>query len=122
MTDQRRPARKPARQAPSQHHQSHPTWKSAGRECPWCGGRDTEHVMRSLASGQESRNQYLRCHDCGRTTYEIVALTGREVRLGRYQAGGEYRDPEQRTRYDIYRMLKIGFDEYLLYLRPVLPE
>lgn len=78
--------------------------------------------MRSLAGGQESRNQFLRCHDCGRTIYEIVALAGREVRLGRYQSGGEYRDPVQRGRYTIYRMLKIGFDEYLLYLRPVLPE
>lgn len=121
MNDQHRPARKITRQTPSQQ-QSHPTWQSTDRECPWCGSSDTDHTMRSLAGGQESRDQFLRCDDCNRTTYEIVALAGREVRLERYQSGGEYRDPVQRTKYTIYRMLKIGFDEYLLYLRPVLPE
>jgi hypothetical protein len=76
-------------------------------------------VQRGLASGQASPNQYIRCHDCGRVTYDIVAKNDREIRISSYRQGGIYRDAEHQTRYTIYRMLKVGFNEFLLYLRPI---
>lgn len=100
----------------------HPTWLPPGRECPWCGSKNTVFVQRGLAGGQESRDQYIRCHDCGRVTYDIVAKNDRDIRINSYRQGGVLRDPEFQTRYTIYRMLKVGFNEYLLYLRPILPD
>ena len=60
-----------------------------------------------------------RCKTCGRITYEIVSKSAREMRLGRYRAGGVFKDPVHRTRYSINRILKVGVNEYLLYLKPL---
>lgn len=79
-------------------------------------------MQRGLAGGQPSKDQYIRCHDCGKVTYDIVAKTDREIRINRYSSGGDYRDPTHQVRYTIYRMLKVGFDEFLLYLRPIFPD
>ncbi|MCO5219697.1 MAG: hypothetical protein M9953_04700 [Thermomicrobiales bacterium] len=103
-------------------NQSDSTWMPLGRECPWCGSRDTEFVKRGLAGGQASPDQYIRCHDCDRVTYDIVARSDRDIRINSYRQGGVFRDPEFQTRYTIYRMLKVGFNEFLLYLRPITPE
>lgn len=111
-----------ARRQPSAPDRSHPSWLPPGRECPWCGSRDTVFVQRGLADGQESKDQYIRCHDCEKVTYDTVSTTDRDIRISRYHAGGEYRDPEHQIRYTVYRMLKVGFDEFLLYLRPIIPE
>lgn len=106
---------------PSISDTNHPTWLPPGRECPWCGSKDTVFVQRGLTTTVPSPDQYIRCGDCGRVTYDIVARSDREIRLGRYQAGSEYRDANHQTRYRIYRVLKVGFNEYLLYLRPIIP-
>ncbi len=105
-----------------QSSDSHPTWLPPGRECPWCGSRDTVFVQRGLASGQASPSQYIRCHDCDRVTYDIEAKNDREIRIHGYRQGGTFRDAENQTRYTIYRMLKVGFNEFLLYLRPILDD
>lgn len=79
-------------------------------------------MQRGFADGQESKDQYVLCHDCGKVTYDIVATSDREIRINRFQTGGTYRDASHQIRYTIYRMLKVGFNEYLLYLRPIFPE
>ena len=43
------------------------------------------------------------CAACGKTTYELVAKTAREMRLGRYKPGDIYQDRVQNTRYTISR-------------------
>ena len=111
-----------SRAAESGPDPKHPTWVPPGRACPWCGSRDTELVPRGLAGGQESRDQYIRCHDCGRITYDIVARSDREMRIVGLRQGGVFRDAEYQTRYTIYRVLKAGFNEFLLYVRPILTE
>lgn len=79
-------------------------------------------MQRGFAGGHESKDQYIRCYDCERITYDIVSKSDREIRIGRYRTGGQYRDPEHLANYTIYRMLKVGFDEFLLYLRLNLPQ
>lgn len=79
-------------------------------------------MQRGLAGGGTSKDQYIRCADCGKVTYDIVSKNDRDIRIGSYRLNGVFRDPEHQTRYTIYRMLKVGFNEFLLYLRPILPE
>lgn len=122
MTHRARSEGRSTRRRPSAPDRSHPTWLPPGRECPWCGSRDTVFVKRGLAGGQESKDQYIRCSDCDKVTYDIVSRTDRDIRIDRLHAGGELRDPYHQTRYHIYRMLKVGFNEFLLYLRPILPD
>lgn len=122
MTHRNRPQGARAGRSASSSRSSNSTWLPPGRECPWCASRDTGFVQRGFAGGQSSKDQYILCNDCERATYDIVATTDRDVRINRYQNGGEFRDPKHRTKYKIYRMLKVGFNEYLLYVRPVLPE
>lgn len=93
----------------------------AGRRCPWCESTDVETVQRGFAGKTDGNDQYFRCHRCGKTTWEMVSKTAQEVRLGRYAAGKSF--TERGDRYLIRRVLKVGFNEYLLYLRPApLPE
>lgn len=122
MSDRARTRAKTRETTPVTPDPEHPTWLPPGRECPWCGSKDTVFVQRGLASGGTSKDQYIRCHDCNKVTYDIVARNDREVRIGSYRLNGVFRDPEHQTRYTIYRMLKVGFNEFLLYLRPILPE
>ena len=117
----RRPAKPPAGSR-STPNTARPALVPPGRECPWCGSKNTVFVQRGLTSAVVSPDQYLRCNDCARVTYEIVSRNDREIRLGRYQTGGDFRDATHQTRYRIYRMLKVGFNEYLLYLRPITPD
>lgn len=106
---------------PSKPESANSSWLPPGRPCPWCGSEDTVFVQRGLTSSSPSPDQYIRCSSCKKVTYDIVARGEREIRLGRYATGAEFRDAKHLTRYRIYRMLKVGFDEYLLYLRPKLP-
>lgn len=122
MTHRARSGGNNARRQPSTPDRSHPCWLPPDRECPWCGSRDTTFVQRGLAGGQESKHQYIRCHDCEKITYDIISCTDRDIRIHRYRTGGEYRDAVEQIRYTIYRMLKVGFNEFLLYLRPKLPD
>ena len=41
------------------------------------------------------------------------------MRLGRFHAGGVYKDMAHQTRYQVSRVLKVGINEYLLYLKPL---
>ena len=86
------------------------------RRCPWCDSTDVERVQRGFAGKTDGNDQYFRCRTCGKTTWEMVSKTAQEVRLGRYAAGKVFN--ERGDRYTIKRVLKVGFNEYLLYLSP----
>ncbi|MDP9371844.1 MAG: hypothetical protein M3Q65_05205 [Chloroflexota bacterium] len=86
------------------------------RECPWCGSAAMETVPRGYAGRTDENDQYSRCHGCGKITWEMVSKTAQELRLGRYEPGKSF--TERGDRYLIKRILKVGFNEYLLYLTP----
>ncbi len=86
------------------------------RHCPWCGSTEVDQVQRGFAGKTDGNDQYFHCRSCGKTTWEMVSKTAQEVRLGRYEAGKAFM--ERGDRYMIKRVLKVGFNEYLLYLRP----
>jgi hypothetical protein len=89
------------------------------RLCPWCGSPDIQLVQRGYTGPTDEVNQYFTCGSCGKVTYELVAKTAREMRLGRYHAGGIYRDNVHQTRYSVSRVLRVGLNEYLIYLKPL---
>ena len=91
---------------------------AADRVCPWCQSADVQLVARGYAGPTDERDQYLICHACHKTTYEIVAKSSREMRLGRYKTGDIYQDRAQNTRYTISRVLRSGTNEFLIYLKP----
>ena len=90
-----------------------------GRICPWCESADVRFVQRGYAGPTDEVDQYLVCSACQTTTYEIVAKTSREMRLGRYKAGDVYQDRAQKTSYSISRVLRSGRNEFLVYLKPL---
>jgi len=91
------------------------------KRCPWCESTDVEAVQRGFAGKTDGNDQYFRCRNCGKTTWEMVSKTAQEARIGRYQAGKSF--TERGDRYLIRRVLKVGFNEYLLYLKPApLPQ
>lgn len=108
-----RPASPPAADTPSAERP---------RQCPWCGSTDTRFFRRGLTGPTDERDQYFTCEACGRRTYEIVSRTNRDMRVGQFRTGGSFRDNARQTKYTITRVLKAGFNEVLLYLKPVLPE
>jgi len=87
------------------------------KRCPWCESTDVEAVQRGFAGKTDGNDQYFRCRTCGKTTWEMVSKTAQEARIGRYQVGKSF--TERGDRYLIRRVLKVGFNEYLLYLKPV---
>jgi len=89
------------------------------RDCPWCGSRKTKLVQRGYTGPTDEINQYYTCQGCGKVTYELVSKTAREMRLGRYLPGGIYKDTANQTRYQITRVLKVGINEFLIYLKPM---
>ena len=89
------------------------------RHCPWCGSADVRLVTRGYTGPTDETDQYFVCNTCQRVTYELVAKNAREMRLGRWRAGGVYREPHTQVRYHISRILKIGINESLIYLRPI---
>jgi hypothetical protein len=91
----------------------------ADRACPWCESSDVRRVQRGYAGLTDEVDQYLVCGACGKTTWEIVAKTAREMRLGRYKPGDIYQDRVQNTRYTINRVLRVGQNEFLIYLKPL---
>ncbi|MFM9105073.1 MAG: hypothetical protein ACKOWF_00025 [Chloroflexota bacterium] len=92
------------------------------RACPWCASRDVRLVSRGYAGLTDETDQYFVCEACGRKTYELIAKSAREMRLGRYRAGDVYMDRPSRTRYSISRVLRVGTNEFLVYLRPLPDE
>jgi hypothetical protein len=89
------------------------------RRCPWCNGSEIQLVQRGYTGPTDEVNQYYTCRNCGKVTYELIAKTAREMRLGRYHAGGIYKDSVHQTRYSVSRVLKVGLNEYLIYLKPL---
>ena len=92
------------------------------RHCPWCGSASIRLVTRGYTGPTDETDQYFVCNTCGRVTYELVAKNAREMKLGRWRAGGVYREPTTQIRYHISRVLKVGVNEFLLYLRPMAEE
>ena len=92
------------------------------RACPWCGSPATTFVSRGYTGPTDETDQYFTCQSCGRTTFELVAKSAREMRLGRYKPGDVYQDRANRTRYQISRVLRVGSNEYLIYLKPLSVE
>jgi hypothetical protein len=76
-------------------------------------------VQRGYTGPTDEVDQYVVCSACSKTTYEIVAKTAREMRLGRYKRGDIYRDRAQNTSYRISRVLRAGQNEFLIYLKPL---
>ena len=99
--------------------QTSPYLPHSDRRCPWCGSDETRLVHRGYTGPTDEVNQYFTCARCGKVTYELVAKTAREMRLGRYRAGGIYQDRANKTRYHVNRVLKVGINEYLIYLKPI---
>jgi hypothetical protein len=93
--------------------------RSRRRQCPWCHSRDIELVQRGFTGPTDERDQYITCNNCKRLTYEIISRNTRDMRMGQYQTGGTYRDTRRQTKYDITRVLKVGSNEFLLYVKPV---
>jgi hypothetical protein len=89
------------------------------RICPWCDSADVRFVQRGYAGPTDEVDQYLICDACNTRTYEIVAKTSREMRLGRYKPGGVYQDRPHKTTYSISRILRSGQNEFLIYLKPL---
>ena len=92
---------------------------SETRRCPWCDSYETSLVHRGYTGPTDEVNQYFTCSNCKKVTYELIAKSAREMRLGRFRAGGIYRDQNNQTRYLVSRVLKVGINEYLVYLRPL---
>lgn len=116
----RRPGIAPRQDATAREQRDEPTIENA-RQCPWCGSRNTVFFKRGLTGPTDERDQYITCNDCGRLTYEIVSRTSRDMRVGQFRAGGTFRDNARQTKYTINRVLKVGLNEFLLYLKPILP-
>ena len=89
------------------------------RQCPWCDSFDTVFHQRGYTGPTDEVNQYFTCMSCHRVTYELIAKSSREMRLGRFRAGGVFRDSANGTKYQVSRVLKVGLNEYLVYLKPL---
>lgn len=77
-------------------------------------------MQRGFTGPTDERDQYIVCRACQRLTYEIVSRSAREMRLGQYRSGGTYRDSLRQTKYDILRVLRVGTNEVLLYVKPII--
>ena len=89
------------------------------RQCPWCRSKDVRLTQRGFTGPTDERDQYFHCNNCKRLTYEIISRSTRDMRLGQYRTGGTYRDTVRQTKYDITRVLKVGSNEFLLYVKPI---
>lgn len=93
--------------------------RQRSRRCPWCRSRDVRLTQRGFTGPTDERDQYFLCNNCQRLTYEIISRSTRDMRLGQYRTGGTYRDTVRQTKYDITRVLKVGSNEFLLYVKPI---
>ena len=94
--------------------------QARSRQCPWCQSRDVRLVQRGFTGPTDENDQYITCNNCKRLTYEIISRSTRDMRLGQYRTGGTYRDTRRQTKYDITRVLKVGSNEFLLYVKPII--
>lgn len=96
-----------------------PQTSQQDRMCPWCGSSATSLVQRGYTGPTDEVDQYFSCGSCGKVTYEIISKTAREMRVGRFRTGDVYQDRTYRTRYHVSRVLKVGVNEFLVYLKPI---
>jgi len=96
-----------------------PSDREARRQCPWCDSADTRLVQRGLTGPTDERDQYIVCKNCQRITYEILSRSNRDMRVSQFRAGSTVRDNASQTKYTINRVLKVGVNEYLLYVKPI---
>jgi hypothetical protein len=87
------------------------------RQCPVCTSTHTTFVQRGFAGQTDERDQFFRCDECGRVTFEIVSRTPREIRVGRLEAGRQVKLAGEE--YTVSRVLKVGLNESLVYVKPV---
>lgn len=87
------------------------------QSCPICGSADLVQTPRGYAGHADTPHQYLTCRECGQVIYEILSATQREIRLYRFEVNSLVTRGE--LTYQIRRILKVGFDEYLIYLKLV---
>lgn len=87
---------------------------STERVCPVCGNTQVTVTPRGYSGRVDSPDQYIVCQECGQRTYEIIAVSQRDIRLNRYQAHGTLE--HDGVVYQIRRVLKVGFNEYLIYI------
>ena len=95
---------------------------SSERTCPWCGSAQVHLVPRGYIGPTDAIDQYFTCENCGKITYEMIAKTAREMRLERFRPGSIYQDRASRTRYHVNRVLKVGVNEFLIYLKPLVGD
>ncbi|MEX2425650.1 MAG: hypothetical protein WD401_02705 [Thermomicrobiaceae bacterium] len=85
------------------------------RICPDCGSDNVELTQRGYAGRTDERHQFFRCLECSRVTYEILSRNARELRLEKVAVGDVIE--EGGNPYRVMRVLKIGLDEHLIYVR-----
>lgn len=90
------------------------------RQCPWCDSFQTRLVQRGLTGPTDERDQYIVCNKCNRITYEILSRSNRDMRVSQFRTGSTVRDNATQTKYIINRVLKVGVNEYLLYVKPII--
>lgn len=88
--------------------------------CPACGSSRTRRTRRGYTGQVDTPDQYVTCHDCGETTYEIISRTERELRVDRLEPGRRFK--HEGGEYIVSRILKVGLDEALVYVRPAPPH
>ncbi|TVR70446.1 MAG: hypothetical protein EA415_12940 [Sphaerobacteraceae bacterium] len=85
------------------------------RFCPDCGSGNVDFTQRGYAGKTDERHQFYRCYDCDRLTYEILSRNVREMKMERLETGQIIE--EDGHLYRVMRILKIGIDEHLIYVR-----
>lgn len=85
------------------------------RVCPDCGSSHVTLTQRGLTGPTDESDQHFCCDSCGRVTFEIVSRTGRDLRLEQIAPGSIVRMAG--NNYRVVRVLKVGLDEFLVYLR-----
>lgn len=90
------------------------------KTCPSCASTDTVFVQRGFAGSTDENDQYFTCRACGLVTYEIVARSERDLRIHRLEPGRRY--VHAGWEYTVSRVLKIGVNESLVYLKPTVRE
>ena len=88
--------------------------------CPACGSAKVVQTPRGYAGRTDTPHQYSTCESCGQVIYEIMSASQREIRLHRYEPNSLF--AREGVTYRISRILKVGFDEFLLYLKVVEAE
>jgi ribosomal protein S27AE len=87
------------------------------RHCPHCGSQETSLTQRGYAGATDGDDQFFSCGSCGRTTFEILSRSPREIRIGRLEPGRAIRHAGEE--YTVSRVLKVGLNESLVYVKPV---